>query len=218
MNPDSSVQTAQEGRSLPGPIPGSGEGPAVCLRSPRGGKLRVVRRATETWKFLRDAGWAVASGIFLSPEFPLCPCGCGLPVPQEFDGEAYVPLQKYADPETCRRAIYALMHPTLDLSGMLPEKAKQAARMAEEAVKAAKLGQARATVDARSEVAHEALNPDTRPSCRLRVTPHHFELLAEMKALGYYGGKSFSAIAMELIEREVEDCRLRAKQEGEHDV
>lgn len=84
-------------------------------------------------------------------------------------------------------------------------------------VQTAQLGQPRATVDARGEVEHAALRPDPRPSCRLRVTERHFEMLAEMKALGFYGGKSFSSVVMDLIEREVEDCRLRARQEGEHD-
>jgi hypothetical protein len=215
MTPSSLVQTPQEGRSLPGPTPGSGEGSAVCLRSTRGGKLRVVWSGSEGERMLREAGYEDASDVYLSRA---CRCGCGLPVPFQRGSLQPSPLQQYADPDGCRRAIYALMHPTLDLSGMLPEKAKQAARMAEEAVRAAKLGQPRATVDARSEVEHAALRPDPRPSCRLRVTPRHFELLAEIKALGFHAGESFSAIVMELIEREAEDCRLRAKQEGEHDV
>lgn len=215
MTPSLPVQTPQEGRPLPGPTPANGYGQAVCLRSPRGRKLIVISR--ERWE-----GSTMLSDWQLAPDTPLrgaCACGCGLPVPSQYDGAigGYVPLQKYADPELCRRAIYALMHPTLDLSGMLPEKAKQAARMAEEAVRAAKLGQERATVDARSTVEHiKATWPDDRPSCRLRVTPRHFELLAEIKALGFHAGESFSAIVMNLIEREAEDCRLRAQQEGEH--
>ena len=214
MTPDSPVQTTQEGRSLPEAYPGEGQGSAVCLRSPRGGKLRVVWAGSNSCRELLRGGWEVADDFDLGGQ---CSCGCGLPLPYA-DGNPHRIAQKYADPENCRKALYSLMHPTLDLSGMPPEKAKQAARMAEEAVKAAKLGQARATVDARSGVAHEALNPDTRPSCRLRVTPRHFEMLAEIQTLnGYYEGKSFSAIAMDLIEREVEDCRLRARQEGEHD-
>ena len=162
---------------------------------------------------LTATGWTDACQATLAGS---CPCGCGLALP--YAEEPFAPLQKYADPENCRRAIYALMHPTLDLSGMLPEKAKQAARMAEEAVRAAKLGQPRATVDSRSPVTHKAVDPDPRPSCRLRVTPRHFELLAEMQELGFHGGESFSAIVMDLIEREVEECRLRARQEGEHDA
>jgi hypothetical protein len=219
MTPDSPVQTPQESRSLPAPAPGNGSGQAVCLRSPRGGKLVVVRLDDDKHAALLAAGWAEDLAIPLGGS---CRCGCGLPLPLRVVGTLGAvedgPLQRYADPESCRRAIYALMHPTLDLSGMLPEKAKQAARMAEEAVKAAKLGQPRATVDARGEVEHKATNPDPRPSCRLRVTPRHFELLAAIKALGFHENESFSAIVMDLIEREAEDCRLRARQEGEHDV
>lgn len=216
MTPDSPVQTPQEGRSLPGPTLDSGKALAVCLRSPRGGKLRVVLAGSAEQRQLSLSGWGVADNVYLSRE---CRCGCGLPVPFKSGSLQPSPLQQYADPEGCRRAIYALMHPTLDLSGMLPEKAKQAARMAAEAVEAAKLGQARATVDARSRVEHvNAAAPDNRPSCRLRVNPEHFEALEELKVLGFYGGMSYSAIVKHLIERELEDCRLRARQEGEHDV
>lgn len=213
MTPEFSVQTAQEPRSMPDPASGSPQAPAVCLRSPRGGKLRVVRDNSEDALILRSNGWADAWEVTLAGA---CGCGCGMPLPHS--KEPFAPMQKYADPENCRRAVYALMHPTLDLSGMTPEKAKRAARMAEEAVKAAKLGQGRATVDASRPVEHKALRPDPRQSCRLRVTPEHFEMLAEMQALGFHRGRSFSAIAMDLIEREVEDCRLRSRQEGEHDV
>lgn len=222
MTPDSPVQASQEGRSGAEACPGEGRGSAVCLRSPRGGKLRVVSTHARAFFDLTQAGWREARDVYLTPA-SLCPCGCGLPLPwlaeQVGDpvSDTACPLQKYADPENCRKALYALMHPTLDLSGMLPEKAKQAARMAGEAVKAAKLGQPRATVDARSEVEHKALRPDPRPSCRLRVTPKHFEMLAEIQASGFWGDESFSGIAMNLIEREAEDCRLRARQEGEHD-
>lgn len=200
---------------MPEPYPGREQGAAVCLRAPRSGKLRVVRGASDAHRELLRGGWEVADDVYLSRE---CRCGCGLPVPFKVGSLQPSPLQQYADPENCRRALYTLMHPTLDLSGMLPEKAKQAARMAQEAVKAAKLGQPRAVVDARSEVEHVALRPDPRPSCRLRVTLRHFELLAEIQASGFWDDESFSGIVMNLIEREAEDCRLRARQEGEHDV
>ena len=219
MTPDFPVQTAQEGRSMPDPYPDQGPGVAVCLRAPRSGKLRVVRGGSDAHQELLRGGWEVVEDVRLGGS---CTCGCGLPIPFVWERDKPSPqlriLQKYADPENCRRALYALMHPTLDLSGMLPEKAKQAARMAEEAVKAAKLGQPRAVVDARSEVEHVALRPDPRPSCRLRVTPRHFELLAEIQASGFWGDESFSGIVMTLIEREAEDARLRARQEGEHDA
>lgn len=215
MTPEIAVQTVQEARSEPGPASGTSQAPAVCLRSPRGGKLVVMPAGSDRANALTD--WRVAPDVVLRGA---CACGCGLPVPSEYDGAlgGYVPLQKYADPENCRRAVYALMHPTLDLSGMTPERAKHASRMAEEAVRAAKLGQRRATVDASRPVEHDAVNPDTRPSNRLRLTERHWQMLGEIKLLnGLYSGWSYSKIVMDLIEREVEDCRLRSRQEGEHD-
>ena len=209
---DSGVQTAQETRPAAEPYLGQGEGAAVCLRSPRGGMLRVVREDSPEWQALRSAGWVIAWEFTLAGE---CPCGCGLPLP--FREEPFVAAQKYADPENCRRALYALQHPTLDLSGLPPVKAKHAARMAEEAVKAAKLGQGRATVDASRPIEHVATRPDPRPSNRLRLSERHWQMLGEIKALGFYGDLSYSAIAEELIEQELELCRARAREAEEHD-
>lgn len=215
---DSGVQTGQGTRSADEPYPGQGDGLAVCLRSPRGGMLRVVRRGSDAWTAMRTAGWTLANGIFLSPEH-LCPCGCGLPVPFDSASGPGVPsLQRYADPENCRRALYALQHPMLDLSGLPPVKAMQAARMAAEAVEAAKLGQGRATVDASRPVEHVATRPpDTRPSNRLRLSERHWQMLGEIKTLGFYGDLSYSAIAEELIDRELEYRRACAREEEEHD-
>lgn len=219
MQPESDVQTAQEPRSAPEPCPGQGDGVAVCLRSPRGGMLRVVSTRSRAYFELTQAGWAVAEGVLLGG---VCPCGCELPLPYPnygFTPEALDrPLQKYADPENCRKALYALQHPTLDLSGLPPVKAKHAARMAEEAVKAAKLGQGRATVDASRPIEHVATRPDPRPSNRLRLSERHWQMLGEIKALGFYGDLSYSAIAEELIEQELELCRARTREAEGHDV
>ena len=217
---DSGVQTAQEARSAPEPYPGQGESAAVCLRSPRGGMLRVVSTRSRAYFELTQAGWAVAEDVRLGGS---CPCGCGLPIPFIWERDKPSPqmriLQKYADPENCRKALYALQHPTLDLSGLPPVKAKHAARMAEEAVKAAKLGQGRATVDASRSVEHQnAVRRDSRPSNRLRLSERHWQMLGEIKALGFHQARSYSAIAEELIEQELELCRARAREAEEHNV
>lgn len=208
---DSAVQTVQASRSMPEPMGGQGRGAAVCLRSPRGGKLRVVRAGSDAHAELVGDGWEVDDLVCLARE---CPCGCGLPLP--FPSKCSDPIQKYADPEGCRKAVYSLMHPTLDLSGMTIPAARRAARMAHEAVVAARLGQARATVDADAPVTHKAVLPDERPSNRLRLSERHWQMLGEIKALGYHQGESYSAIVAELIEAEAELCRARVRQEEEH--
>lgn len=230
--PDFAVQTGQDTQSLAEQVVGTGSSLAVCLRAPRSGKLRVVWAGTEAHRELLRGGWEVAEDVVLRGA---CSCGCGLPIPHaglSVNGREYTnPLQRYADPEACRRALYALQHPTLDLSGMAPVQAKNAARMASEAVRAARMGQARATVDAHAEVEHESESRrgiDKRPSCRLRLTPYHWQLLSEIQAFWSREVRtslaapssftlSFSEIAMMLIETEAQDINARKKQEGEHD-
>lgn len=118
---------------------------------------------------------------------PPCACGCGRPV-AEYEGR---PL-KYATPK-CRMILFELQHPRLDLSGLSPVQAKHAARMVEEAVRAAKLGQERATVDARAEVAH---GRDGRPSCRVRLNEEAWDLLG---LIALATGRSRSATVERLV-------------------
>lgn len=222
--PDSAVQTGQDAQSRAEQGVGTGNGLAVCLRAPRNGKLRVVLAGSVEQRELSVCGWEVADDVYLARE---CQCGCGLPVPFRVGSLQPSPLQRYADPEACRRALYALQHPTLDLSGMAPVQAKRAARMADEAVRAAKLGQARATVDARSEVTHaieDKRGPDNRPSCRLRLDMEHWRMLGEIQEYwwrkhdggeGPEGWHSFSRIVMDLIEWEARDINARKRQERE---
>jgi len=223
MSPDFTVQTGQDARSSGEQGSDTGNNLAVCLRAPRSGKLRVVLVGSAEQRELSFAGWEVADDIALRGA---CACGCGLPVPfrlnpDTIDRVTGSPIQRYADPEACRRELYSLQHPTLDLSGMPPVQAKHAARMAGEAVRAAKLGQTRATVDARVEVVHaveDKRGPDNRPSCRLRLSPGHWRMLAEIQELGFRGGMSFSGLVSQLIEEELDLCRTRYRQEGEQDA
>lgn len=106
-------------------------------------------------------------------DLPLCSCGCGRPVAVAADGK---PL-KYADHKICRMVLFKLQHPRLDLGGLSPVTAKRAARMAAEAIKAAKQGQGRATVDADAEVEH---GRDPRASCRVRLSPETWEKLGQI--------------------------------------
>lgn len=108
-----------------------------------------------------------------------CECGCGY---------SARPGSRFASRQCSnkrRRMTWDEYHPRLDLSGLPLDVAKRCLRMAEEAVKAARQGLERATVDARSPVQHER---DPRPSCRVRLTPAVFEVLDEMVADGWGSG------------------------------
>lgn len=143
-----------------------------------------------------------------------CRCGCGTIVR---------PGRRWGR-EGCRQRFYWQSRLMIDLKVNDPALRARAGRMAEEAVVAAKLGQPRATVDATAPVTHKAVAPpDPRPSCRLRVTPRHWEMLEEIKREtvresedGELYHPSYSAIVMELIERELEEVRLWAPYEKEN--
>lgn len=86
----------------------------------------------------------------------LCRCGCQLPARGN---------SQYAS-DACRTRYFDSFHPRLDLSGLDIEARKRAERLVAEAVRAAREGCERATVDAHHPVEHER---DTRPSCRVRL-------------------------------------------------
>lgn len=94
-----------------------------------------------------------------------CLCGCGIPAREG---------SKYAS-SPCRTRYFDSMHPRLDLSGLEMEARKRAERLAGEAVRAAKEGCERSTIDARHPVKHER---DTRPSCRVRLDQYTWDGLA----------------------------------------
>jgi hypothetical protein len=100
----------------------------------------------------------------------LCRCGCAEPARP---GSAFASTQCS---NKHRRKTWDEYHPRLDLSGLPLEVAKRCQRMAEEAVRAAREGLERATVDARLPVQH---GRDPRPSCRVRI-PRAWDKLEEM--------------------------------------
>lgn len=119
-----------------------------------------------------------------------CACGCEKPA---------LPGSKYAQNTgkgNCRDRVFAKLHPRLDLSGLDPVAAKRAERMVAEAVRAAKLGQSRATVDADVEVVH---GRDERPSCRPRIGP---DAWAQLTALAQEKKLSRSEMVEWLIYKE----------------
>jgi hypothetical protein len=123
-----------------------------------------------------------------------CECGCGC---------AARPGSRFASSQCSnkhRRKTWDEYHPRLDLSGLPLDVAKRCLRMAEEAVKAARQGLERCTVDSRAPVTHQR---DPRPSCRLRLSPTVFSILDEMAGDGWGGdGSSRSSVAETMILKE----------------
>lgn len=100
---------------------------------------------------------------------------------------------------------FELAHPRVDLSGLDPVKAKQAERMMAEAIRAAKLGQSRATVDASNPVEHEReRGPDPRSSNRIRLDDIQWDDL-EFLAI-FMGLQSRSAVVGALIRSAVKQA------------
>jgi hypothetical protein len=113
--------------------------------------------------------------------------------------------QAYADVDVCRKANFGIYHPTLDLTGLSPEWARKALRMCQEAVRAARLGQERATVAADAPIIHKAeIKPDVRPSCRIRLNPEHWDMLERIKECWQL--PSPTAAARLAIENERQRC------------
>lgn len=108
--------------------------------------------------------------VYNAPPYRPCQCGCGRPAAEG---------SKYAS-SGCRNALFALQHPRVDLSGLSPEAAKRAKRLLDEAVRAAKEGLERATVDMTHEVKHQR---DERPSNRLRLSGEGWDLADLLAAL-----------------------------------
>lgn len=132
------------------------------------------------------------------PDVTLCRCGCGEPARP---GAAFASTQCS---NKHRRKTWDQYHPRLDLSGLPLDVALRCTRMAEEAVRAAREGLSRATVDSSKPVKHER---DKRLSCRLRLSPTVFSIVDEMAANGWgagLGGSSRSAITETMILKEYE--------------
>lgn len=128
-----------------------------------------------------------------APTRPLCPCGCGKPVAVK-DGKQL----KWAGC-TCRQKAWHAKHTTLDLSTLSEAQRVRAERMVAEALRAAKLGQRRATVDADHEVSHEAAAeiPDKRSSNRVRLDDDTWDDLHFLST--FLGLDSRSAVVKELV-------------------
>lgn len=101
----------------------------------------------------------------------LCRCGCKRPAAP---GSFYFQPN---GPGSCKAKFWELQHPRLDLSGVDAETCLRIKRMVEEAVRAAKEGVTRATVDASHPVKRER---DARPSCRVRLDQETWDLMGEM--------------------------------------
>lgn len=122
----------------------------------------------------------------------ICSCGCGKPLPEG---------RKWAT-NNCRQVVFNALHPRVDLSGLDTGAAKRAERMMGEAIRAAKLGQARAVVDARSPVTHQReTKPDPRHSNRIRLDDLEWDDL-EWLAI-FMGLASRTAVVCELIREAV---------------
>lgn len=187
------VQTAQEARSEEGPWWHSWPVPFLAYAKDK--KVRVAAQGSARSAELAVAGYR-AHLIHGLIEPRACRCGCGLPCPVG---------QAYADVDVCRKNQFTLFHPTLDLTGLSPEWARKALRMCEEAVRAAKLGQERATVAADTPVVHKAeTKPDIRPSCRIRLSPAEWDMLGKIKEC--WGLESLTAAARLAIENERQRC------------
>lgn len=122
------------------------------------------------------------------PGETLCRCGCGHLVPPE---------RKWAG-SLCRQRYWNATHTTLNLAGLSEAERVRAERMLTEALRAAKLGQRRATVDADREVSHEAAveRPDRRNSNRVRLTDDAWDDLDLLRIV--YGLPSRSAVVTKL--------------------
>jgi hypothetical protein len=103
------------------------------------------------------------------PPWPYCKCGCA---------QLARPKGLYAS-AACRTRFFDSMHPRLDLSGLDDATRLRAERLVGEAVRAAKEGCERATVDARFPVRHER---DTRAGGRVRLDAETWEILDELCA------------------------------------
>jgi len=125
---------------------------------------------------------------------PVCLCGCEQPVPRLPNGK----WAKWAK-DGCRQRHWNAKNTAFDLSMLSPAKQEQAKRMMQEALKAARMGQKRATVDAERPVSHEAAaeRPDTRPSCRVRLSPDTWDDLQILADI--FGDKSRSAVVERLV-------------------
>jgi hypothetical protein len=213
------VQTSQEARSEDGQWWGSWPVPFAVYTNDK--EVRVAApqnlvRVTElslgrySRSFLVDAGTQRRSypGAEALVEPRACRCGCGLPCPVG---------QAYADADVCRKNQFTLFHPTLDLTGLSPEWARKALRMCQEAVRAAKLGQERATVAADALIAHKnEVKPDVRPSCRIRLDPEFWDMLGKIKE--EWGLESVTAAARLAIAKERQRClemERQAQEQGE---
>lgn len=189
------VQTGQEARSGARPWWDSWPVPFVAYAKDK--KIRVAAPDGPRHTELRDSGYLrLFSSLEKSVEPRACRCGCGLPCPVG---------QAYADVDVCRKNRFTIFHPTLDLTGLSPEWARKALRMCQEAVRAAKLGQERATVAADTPIVHKAeVKPDVRPSCRIRLDPEFWDMLEKIQETWQLG--SPTAAARLAIEKERQRC------------
>jgi hypothetical protein len=135
-----------------------------------------------------------------------CKCGCGLPCPVG---------QAYADVDFCRKREYIYFRPQLDLRGMDRAGADRAMLLVSEAVKAAKLGQQRATVDVRP-VTHKAeVKADSRPSNRIRLDAATWQALREIQE--FWGHENPTETVRKLIELGHRRMTERRKEEELHE-
>lgn len=123
-----------------------------------------------------------------SDDWPRCQCGCGRPVAQRGGKPG-----KWAG-DGCRQRYWNATHHSLDLGGLPVAGAERAKRMADEAVRAAREGLKRATVDV-LPVKHQI---DPRPSCRVRVSENAWDDLDFLKV--FLGLPSRSAVVEALVE------------------
>lgn len=101
-------------------------------------------------------------------------------------------------------------------AGVPPELASRAAAMAEDAVRACRYGQVRATVDARHPVAHAAAEPpDRRNSNRIRLGDKEWADLEEIRAA--WGLPSRTAAARWAIEQALREVRYREREAADHE-
>lgn len=199
------VQTPRDGRS--GAEQWWHSWPVPFIAWAAKGRVRVAAQGSARSAELAANGYSAhASRGTVEPR--ACRCGCGLPCPVG---------QAYADTDVCRKNNFALFHPTLDLTGLTPEWARRAVRMCQEAIRAAKLGQARATVAADSPVTHAAeVRPDRRPSNRIRLDPETWRLLEEIREA--WGMDSATAAARWAIAKEHAGARAMERRAKEPDA
>lgn len=123
-----------------------------------------------------------------SEPWPTCGCGCGAPVAQRGGKPG-----RWAG-DGCRQRYWNATHHSLDLGGLPVAGAERAKKMADEAVRAAREGLKRATVDV-LPVKHQI---DPRPSCRVRVSEDVWDDLDFLKV--FLGLPCRSAVVEALVE------------------